>query len=124
MKLKPIQLRACFTGDFRKNPRTLYDDLRGDRKYWKGEATQDKPYLFVSTTGRQLCFVFGSRRVTTHGGTRFEAEQDLLDYRGCRIEGSTFSPIMIEDYARSCGLTLHLPTIKEWYEARQAERHG
>lgn len=124
--LKSVRIKGgeCFTGDFRKNPRTLYDELRNDRKLWKGEPAANEVYVFVSSTGRQVVFISGVKKVKSHPGTRYEAEQELLDYRGWRIEGSTFHPKMLENYARSCGLTLNMQTLEDWYQDWYAERHG
>lgn len=124
--LKPVRIKGgkCIVGDFRKNERTLYEELRRDRKLWKGEPRADEVYVFVSSTGRQIRFVFGLKKIKSFPGTRYESVQELLDWRGWRIEGSTFSPKMLENYANMCGLTLNMKTLEGWYDDWYAARHA
>lgn len=122
--LKAVRIKSgkCIIGDFRKNERTLYEELRKS-DLWKGEPRRDEVYVFVSSTGRQVRFVFGLKKVKSFPGTRYESEQELLDWRGGRIEGSVFSPKMLEDYGNACGLTFHMPTFQDWYRDWYAARH-
>lgn len=126
MKLKSVRVKGgvCITCDFRKSARTLYDGLRADRKLWKGEPASDEVYVLVSTQGRQVYFIHGLKKIKSHPGTRYAADQELLDYRVWRIEGSTFSPKMLENYARQVGLTLQMRTFEDWYRDWYAGRHG
>lgn len=113
-----MQIKRVFSGDFRKSPRTLFDEIRQDRKLWRGSLGADEAYLFVSQTGNQLFFVLGDREIESQPGTRFATKRRLLDYRGWRIEGGSFNPHMIEDYANAVGLTLGRKTFAQYWADR------
>jgi hypothetical protein len=115
--VQKISIKRAFYGDFRKSPRTLYDEVRKKKKrLWEGEPTENEAYLFISMTGNRLFFILGDHEVKTNIGTRWEGKTQLLDIRMLRIENSTFSARMLEDYARTVGLTLGLQTLEEWFK--------
>ena len=119
MKRVQVRVRGIFAADFRKSPRTLYDELRSDKKLWQGDPKSNEVYIFVSGRGNQLIFVTGDHSIVNHRGTIHESKQQLLDYRGWRMEGSTFNPLMLENYANNVGLSLGKKTLEEWYEERR-----
>ena len=116
--MKRVQIKRVFSADFRKSPRTLFDEVKHDKKLWRGSLGPDEVYLFVSQTGNQLIFVLRDEEVKSMAGTRFEAKRRLLDYRGWRIEGGTFNPSMLEDYANNVGLTLGKKTFAQYWADR------
>lgn len=116
--MKRVQVKRIFTADFRKSARTLFDEVKADRKLWRGRLGPDETYLFVSLTGNQLLFVLGDHEIESRPGTRFSTKRQLLDYRGWRIEGGTFEPHMLENYANSVGLTLGRATFEEYWAER------
>lgn len=118
--MKRVQIKRIFSADFRKSPRTLFDEVRKSRKLWCGTLGTDETYLFVSHTGNQLIFVLGDHEVESQPGTRFATKRRLLDYRGWRIEGGTFNPKMLENYANNVGLTLGRKTFEDYW----SERYG
>lgn len=118
--MQSVRVKRIYAADFRKSIRTLYNEVKKSRKLWMGPLEDGEAYVFVSTSGNKICFVTGEREVVTHPGTIYEAKRMLLDFRGWRIEGGTFSPNMLEDYANAVGLTLGKKTFAEQWE----ERHG
>lgn len=123
-KLRRVRIKQIVTGDFRKSPRTLFDELKRNRKLYQGDPKPGDVYVFISSTRNQLVFITGERAVMNWPGSRHATEQMLLDYRGWRIENGTLSPLMLENYANSVGLSLGLKTLEEWHAERLAERRA
>ena len=116
--MKRIQIKRVFTANFTKSVRTLYDEVRADRKLWRGALGPDEAYLFVSQTGNQLVFVLGERAIESRSGTRYAKTRTLIDWRGWRIDGGTFEPLMLENYANNVGLTLGRKTFEDFWAER------
>ena len=83
--MKRVHVKRIFTANFTRSPRTMYDEVRADRKLWRGPLQEGETYVFVSQTGNQLVFVLGDHEVTTRPGTRWATTRRLLDWRGWRI---------------------------------------
>jgi len=117
--MRKLRLLRCVRGDFRRSVATLYDELRRDKRLWKGEPGDDKCYLFVSVTGRHMTFVMGVNETLFGEGTRWERKRRVIKFVGHRIEGGSFSAHMLENYARELGITLGLKTIQNWLQEQQ-----
>jgi hypothetical protein len=122
--MKKVRIKRMFSADFRKSPRTMYDELRKDKKLFSGDPNPDEVYIFVSSTGNQLIFVTGDHEIVNHPGKPYETKQRMLDYRGWRMEGSSFNPLMLEEYANRVGLSLGKKRLSEWYGEHRAARRG
>lgn len=120
--MKTIRMKGIFTADFRRSPRTLVDDLRRKRNLWQGEPNEGEAYVFVSSRGNQIVFVTGDKEIEYRAGTRYEAGRRLLDYRCWRIEGGSFSVLMLENYANAVGLSLGKKRLEAWYQERLQSR--
>lgn len=116
--MKRVHIKRVFTANFCKSVRTLYDEIKADRKLWRGVLGPDEAYLFVSQTGNQLLFVLGEHTIESRPDTRFAQKRTLIDWRGWRIEGGTFEPRMLENYANNVGLTLGRKTFEEFWAER------
>lgn len=122
--LKRVRIKQIVTGDFRKSARTLYDELKKNRKLFQGDPKPGDVYVFISSSANQLIFITGEASVTNWPGSRHEAEQTILDYRTWRIKNGTLSPLMLENYANKVGLSLGLKTLEEWHEERLEARRA
>lgn len=123
--MKTYTIKGIFTADFRKNARTLYDDLRQDKKAWRGELRNGDVYIFVSLTGNQLYFILRDHEITARPGTRYEAQRRMLDYRAWRLENSVFDNMMLQNYANEAGINLAgVKRLEEWYADRVEARRG
>ena len=115
-----VRAKRIMAADFRKNARTLYDEVRRNKKLWNGPVGKGECYVFVSHSGNQILFVLGVHSVASRKNTRFEVEREVLDYRCWRIESGTFDPRMLEDYANRVGLSLGLKTFAQQWADRYA----
>lgn len=112
-RLQPIRIKAIVTGDFRYNNRTLYDNLKRNRKLWRGDIGPDECYLFVSKQQNCGWFILGDSPVSISQGTRYQRETQLLDARLWRLKDGRFDSTLLEDYANQVGLTLGRKTLAQ-----------
>lgn len=122
--MKRVRVKRIFTANFSKSARTLYDEIRADRKLWRGALQQDEAYLFISQTGNQLMFILGDHEIESRPGTRYATKRRILDARLWRIEGGSFEPKMLENYANNVGLTLGRKTFEDYWAERYPTTGG
>jgi|GEM_PF-3860236 len=115
--MQRVRLKRILDEDFRKSPRTLYDEFRADKKRWLGELHRNETYLFISKRRNQLFFVLSDIVVINRPGTLHETTQRMLDFRWWHMEGSTFNSSMIENYANHVGLTIvGMRRMETWFQ--------
>lgn len=116
--MKHVRLkRILFAQNFTKSARTLWDELRDNKKLFAGYPDDGEAYALVSCSGNQIIFVLGEHDVTTNPKTRYEAVRKLLDFRCWRIDGGTFNPYMLENYGNSVGLSFGMRRLEELFRS-------
>lgn len=111
--MERLKLRGIYEANFCYSDRTLFDNLRKDRKAYQGDLRGGDTYVFLSRTGDQILFILGDRKVK-----RGKTWVRLLDSRRWRIQDPPFTGLMLENYANEVGITLGLKRLEQWFEER------
>ena len=107
-ELTKLRLKGVITCSFGRSEATnlaLYQDsgkYPGDLK--KGEA-----FLFISKGGNQILFVFNTIELkvdTQHRKGDGSTTRGVIDSRRLRLDGGTWHPYMLQDYANEVGIHL------------------
>jgi hypothetical protein len=122
--MKRVRIKRIFTTNFNRSARTMYDEMKANRKLWRGALQKDEVYVFVSQTGNQFFNDTATTEIYTRTGTRWAQKRQLLDYRGWRIEGGEFDHRLLENYANNVGLTLGRKTFEEMWAERYPTTGG
>ena len=102
VRLKGVRLDV----DFRKNEATNYDMFKRS-KIFPGELHKNEVFLFISKSGNQLVWVLNVDQIeTAFANKRGNFERRIVDTRRWRIEGGTWNPHLLQNYANDCGLDL------------------
>ena len=105
--MQSIKLRAVrFDVDFRLRDLRSYDEFRNSNKF-PGELRRNEAYLFVSRSGDQLLWVLNVSQVEVSRPNRLgQYQRRIIDTRRWRIEGGTWNPMMLQNYANEVDLDL------------------
>lgn len=102
-KLKRVKLKAIIMCSFQRSEKTNLALFREDRHY-PGDLQEGEAFLLVSKMGNQVIFIFrGPSTIEITGAPR---TWKVLDSRRLRLEGGTWSPYMLQNYANSVGINL------------------
>lgn len=116
-----VRLRRVEHGDFRTSEQTMFNALpaavRNDLRGFDAVA-------FVSATGNQIVFVYGFTNVgmTKPTGLHKARRYGIVTSVRIRLTGSTWNPLMLQNYAADCGLELiGLKRFEEHYSKLKGE---
>ena len=100
-----VRLKMVAQGDFRRSEYTLFSGL--PRKFRKSLNSNDA-VCFVSGSGSQVVFVYSFTDVgRTKGNTLYGSRSyGIVTSVRLRLTGSTFNPLMLQNYAGACGIEL------------------
>ena len=102
VRLKGVKLDV----DFRKSEATNYDAYKKTKKF-PGELGTNEVFLFVSRSGNQLVWVLNVGELDTdYPNQRGSYCRRIVDTRRWRIEGGSWNPHLLQDYANDSGLDL------------------
>jgi hypothetical protein len=106
-----VTLRYIATADFRLSERTIFDEIAKKRPNLANLSADANEMIVVkSGSGKQWLAVFGWREVLGFRGKKMRV---LVSERH-RLDGGTWSDLMIANYARDAGYRLAgLPTLEE-----------
>lgn len=114
-----LRLKAVVACSFQRSEASNLRLFR-EASHYPGDLQKGEVFLFLSRMGNQVIFVFQDPVVNFGEGT----PRRVLDSRRLRIEGGTWNPYMLQNYANQVGL--HLVGIKRFEqihdELRAAKR--
>jgi hypothetical protein len=116
-----VRLRRVARGDFRKSEHTLFNELPvAFRRKLKGTDA----VCFISGTGNQVVFVYGFTSVgmTQAIGPHKSRRYGIVTSVRLRLTGSTWNPLMLQNYADECGIELAgIKRFEDHYEKLRKE---
>lgn len=121
--MEELRLKQIYDDvDFRKSEETNFNALKKARKLpvlRKGEGV-----LFISKKKNQIVFVTPEVEFDSTNGVGYDVTVTVLASKRFRIRGSTWSPLMLANYAEAVGLTLQGIKRFEWHyqEKRKAQQ--
>lgn len=101
-----VRLRRVAQADFRKNEKTMFESLPA--KVRKSLKLNDA-VCFISGTGNQIVFVYGFTEVGTTKPSNpiyKPRRYGIVTSVRLRLTGSNWNPLMLQNYAESCGIEL------------------
>jgi len=112
-----LRLKAVIQCDFGRSEANNLKLYRLQPHY-PGDLASGEAFLFFSKTGNQVIFVFRDPTIEFEG----DETRHVTDSRRLRLDGGTWSPYMLQNYANLVGL--HLVGIKrfEQVHAEMQER--
>ena len=112
--LTRLRLKGVILCSFQRSEVT---NLKLFRKlpYYPGDLEANEAFLFVSKMGDQVMFLFRDPLVDLGGRRRRVIVSQRL-----RLEGGSWSPYMLQDYAHKLGL--HLIGIKRFEQVYEEKR--
>lgn len=99
--------------DFRYTEFGIYNRFKRTN-FYKGDPDTDECYLLISKTGNQMLFVKHVGYLHTHL-QRGKKTRKLIHSERWRLDGGSFNPLMIQNYANNHGIQL-LDQNKEPYK--------
>lgn len=100
--MQSVRLRGIsYNADFRYNERSLFGEFTKGSNY-PGPLRKNEAYLFVSKNHDQILWIVGADQI---GGTA-EHPIIVLNSRRWRIQGGTWNPKMLANYAQYVGISL------------------
>lgn len=96
-----LNLKLIASVDFRHGIPHHYDELR--KKRMLRDVADDEVILLVSQTGRQMAFVFREHEIHSRSGDTVKA---LAHYRIQLDRHTSWSPLMLSEYANAAGIEL------------------
>lgn len=101
-ELERYRLKAIkFNCDFRSSELSNYQLLL-KKKHFDGPPGKNEVYLMVSKSGNQLIWILNLAEVESASGVT----RTVIDSRRWRLDGGSWSPQMLENYANAVGISL------------------
>jgi len=120
-----LRLKGVIQCSFQRSEATNLAMFRQEGHY-PGNLKKGEAFLFIAKTGNQVLFVFRDPTIEFDGE---KTARRVIDSRRLRLDGGTWSPYMLQNYAESVGL--HLVGIKRFEQvhdemllARRAKKGG
>lgn len=114
--LAPVKLKAVVLCSFVKSELTNLREFQEHRSY-PGDLKPGEVFLFLSRGGNQVIFILDDTEVVN--GHAYPT----VDSRRWRMEGGTWDPMMMQEYAGKVKLHLKgIKSFKEGFEAMQARK--
>lgn len=117
-----LRLKGVIMCSFQRSEVTNLDLYRQEPHY-PGDLKKGEAFLLVSKMGNQVVFIF--RDPVFSFGVGFAARR-VTDSRRLRLDGGTWSPYMLQNYANEVGLHLvglkRFETIHDEMLARKREK--
>ncbi len=120
-----LRLKGVIQCSFQRSEATNLTLFRQESHY-PGDLKAGEAFLFLAKTGNQVVFVFRDPTVEFNGQV---TARRVIDSRRLRLDGGTWSPYMLQNYAEMVGL--HLVGIKrfeqvhdEMQAAKRAKKAG
>lgn len=110
-----IRLKGIRFGmDFRKSELTNYDAFRKSKSF-PGDLGKNEAYLFVSKGQNQLVWILNLIEIETE-----RKDRRMIDSRRWRLEGGTWNPLLLQNYANEAGIELiGIRRFEEIYEEQK-----
>ena len=120
-ELQEVRLRGVTTEDFRRSEKTMI--ARWLKKHGGVPFRPNDVVLFVSGTGNQLVFVYRDETIdnSDHPGND---EYKFTPSRRLRLDGGTWHPWMLEEYAHKVGLSCNVKSFEEHFETWQKRKRA
>jgi len=106
-KLKQLRLKGVIQCSFQRSEATNLALFRQEGHY-PGDLDTGEAFLFIAKGGNQVIFIF-CEPLTFQDGSK---TRRITDSRRLRLDGGSWSPYMLQNYAEAVGL--HLVGIKRF----------
>lgn len=115
-----LRLRGIITCSFTRSEATnlaIYKEEPG----YPGDLRAGEAFLFIAKGLDQVAFVFRPVTVTGEG----DIKRTVFDSRRLRLDGGTWHPYMIQNYAKAVGLQLEgLRTLEQILADQRRAKRG
>ena len=101
-KLKQLRLKAVIQCSFCRSEATNLDLFRQEAHY-PGDLKKGEAFLFLAKSGNQVVFIFRDPVLEFEGEKK---ARRVIDSRRLRLDGGSWSPYMLQNYANHVGLNL------------------
>lgn len=103
-----LRLKGVITCSFVRSEATNLDLYRKSGHY-PGPLKNGEAFLFISKSGNQIIFIFKSISLEVAGQHRRgdgTTNRTVIDSRKLRLDGGTWHPYMLQNYANAVGIDL------------------
>ena len=122
--LTPLRLKGIVTCSFGRSEATNLKLYR-ESGHYPGDLKEGEAFLFLSKGGNQIIFMFKSIEVEVEHGSGGPATRGVIDSRRLRLDGGTWHPYMLQNYANEAGIYLiGIKRFEQVHAAMQARKRA